>query len=79
MCALVLAALFAERRRQEAALKESNDRLQLALALGSWASGASTSRRLTSNATFGIVKFTGTRQGHGPQTPAEARGFRTSR
>jgi PAS domain S-box-containing protein len=39
MCALVLAALFAERRRQEAALTESNDRLQLALdaaELGVW-------------------------------------------
>lgn len=38
-CALVLAALFAERRHREAALKHSNDRLQLALdgaALGVW-------------------------------------------
>ena len=34
ICALVLAALFAERRRQEAALTESTDRLQLALAAG---------------------------------------------
>ena len=39
MCALVLAALFAERRRHEAALTESSDRLQLALdaaELGVW-------------------------------------------
>jgi len=38
-CALGLAAPFAERRRNEAALKDSNDRLQLALdgaALGVW-------------------------------------------
>ena len=38
-CALGLAALFAERRRNEAALKDSNDRLQLALdcaELGIW-------------------------------------------
>jgi PAS domain-containing protein len=38
-CALVLAALFAERRRREAALNHSNDRLQLALdsaELGVW-------------------------------------------
>ena len=38
-CALVLAALFAERRRNEEALKEGNDRLQLALdcaELGTW-------------------------------------------
>jgi len=38
-CALVLAALFAERRRNEAALENSNDRLHLALngaELGVW-------------------------------------------
>ena len=38
-CALLLAALFAERRRNEVALKDSNDRLQLALdgvELGIW-------------------------------------------
>jgi integral membrane sensor domain MASE1 len=47
MCALVLAALFAERRRQEAALTESNDRLQLALdaaELGVWSFDLETAR-----------------------------------
>ena len=39
VCALVFAALFAERRRNEVALKDSNDRLRLALVgagLGVW-------------------------------------------
>ena len=46
-CALALAALFAERRRNEAALKDSSDRLQLALdgaALGVWSVDAKTGR-----------------------------------
>ena len=46
-CALVLAALFAERRRNEVVLKNSNDRLQLALdgaALGVWSVDAKTGR-----------------------------------
>ena len=46
-CALGLAALFAERRRNEAALKDSNDRLQLALdgaELGVWSVDAKTGR-----------------------------------
>ena len=46
-CALGLSALFAERRRNEAALKDSNDRLQLALdgaALGVWSVDAKTGR-----------------------------------
>ena len=46
-CALVLAALFAERRRNEAALKDSNDRLQLALdgaELGIWSLQLKTGR-----------------------------------
>ena len=46
-CALVLAALFAERRRNEAALKDSNHRLQLALdcaELGTWSLHLKTGR-----------------------------------
>ena len=46
-CALGLAALFAERRRNEAALKDSNDWLQLALdgaALGVWSVDPKTGR-----------------------------------
>ena len=46
-CALGLAALFAERRRNEAALKDSNDQLQLALdgaALGVWSVDPKTGR-----------------------------------
>ena len=46
-CALGLAALFAERRRNEAALKEGNDRLQLALdcaELGIWSLHPKTGR-----------------------------------
>jgi len=46
-CALVLAALFAERRRNEAALKNSNHRLQLALdcaELGIWSLQLKTGR-----------------------------------
>ena len=47
MCALALSALFAERRRQEAALTDSNDRLQLALEaaeLGVWSLDLKTAR-----------------------------------
>src|SRR5262245_9566508 len=47
LCALVLAALFAERRRSEAALRESNERLQLALEgaeLGTFCSDIATGR-----------------------------------
>jgi two-component sensor histidine kinase/integral membrane sensor domain MASE1 len=46
LCALTLAALFAERRRTVAALMESNDRLQLALSgaqLGVWCVDLATS------------------------------------
>jgi PAS domain S-box-containing protein len=46
-CTLVLAALFAERRQSEAALKDSNDRLQLALDsadLGVWSIDAKSGR-----------------------------------
>jgi PAS domain S-box-containing protein len=45
LCALTLSALFAERRRSEAALMESNDRLQLALGgaqLGVWSADLTT-------------------------------------
>jgi PAS domain-containing protein len=47
MCALVLAALFDERRRHEMALADSNDRLQLALEaaeLGVWSLDVKTAR-----------------------------------
>src|SRR5262245_52825890 len=47
LCALVLAALFAERRRTENALRESNERLQLALdgaELGAFSSDIATGR-----------------------------------
>jgi len=46
-CLLLLAALFAERRRNEAALKDSNERLQLALdaaELGVWSLDAKSGR-----------------------------------
>jgi PAS domain S-box-containing protein len=46
-CTLVLAALFAERRRNEAALQDSNERLQLALdsaELGVWSIDAKSGR-----------------------------------
>ena len=47
LCALILAALFAERRRNEAALMESNERLRLALSgadLGVWSVDLATGR-----------------------------------
>ena len=74
-CALGLAALFAERRRNETALKDSNDRLQLALdgaALGVWSADPKTGR---------FENDTRDRQIHGhhaevpPKTLAEARPF----
>src|SRR5262249_49394908 len=46
-CMLLLAALFAERRRNEGALKDSNERLQLALdaaELGVWSLDAKSGR-----------------------------------
>ena len=74
-CTLVLAALFAERRHNEATLKDSNDRLQLALEgaeLGVWSIDAK-SGRFESDARDKRI--------HGyclndlPQTLAEARRF----
>ncbi len=47
ICTLILAALFAERRRNEAALKNANERLQLALdacELGVWSVDAKSGR-----------------------------------
>jgi PAS domain S-box-containing protein len=47
ICTLILAALFAERRRNEAALKDANERLQLALdaaELGVWTIDAKSGR-----------------------------------
>jgi PAS domain S-box-containing protein len=75
MCALVLAALFAERRRQEAALKESSDRLQLALAageLGVWSLDLKTAHFQCDLRHGQIHRHT---PGSGPQTPAEAVAF----
>jgi len=74
-CTLVLAALFAERRHNEATLKDSNDRLQLALEgaeLGVWSIDAKTGR---------FESDPRDRRIHGyclndlPQTLAEARRF----
>ena len=58
-CTLVLAALFAERRQKEAALKDSNDRLELALdcaELGTWRLHLKSG---TSKMTSAIDTFTG--------------------
>jgi PAS domain S-box-containing protein len=74
-CILMLSALFAERRHKEAALKDSNERLQLALAgaeLGVWSIDTK-SGRLDSDARDSRI--------HGypadavPKTLAEARSF----
>ena len=65
ICTLVLAALFAERRRNEAALKFSNERLQLALdaaELGVWSVDAK-SGRFDSDARDCCI------HGHVPQAP----------
>jgi PAS domain S-box-containing protein len=65
ICTLVLAALFAERRRNEAALKVSNERLQLALdaaELGVWSVDAK-SGRFDSDARDRRI------HGHAPQAP----------
>ena len=62
-CALVLAALFAERRRHEAALKESRDQLRLALdgaELGVWSIDTRTGR-FTNDARDRLI--------HGPAAP----------
>ena len=75
ICALVLAALFAERRRQETALKESNDRLQLALAageLGVWSLDLKTAHFQCDLRHSQIHRHP---PGAEPQTPAEAMAF----
>ena len=75
MCALVLAALFAERRRQEAALTESNDRLQLALdaaELGVWSVDLKTARFQCDLRDSQIHRHI---PGAPPRTPREARTF----
>jgi PAS domain S-box-containing protein len=75
LCALVLAALFAERRRSEAALGDSNERLRLALAgadLGVWSMDLATGRMQNDARDRRI-------NGHDPDAPvttlAEARSF----
>lgn len=74
-CTLVLAALFAERRHREAALQDSNERLQLALdgaELGTWSIDARSGR---------FESDVRDKQNHGhppeapPRTLAEARRF----
>ena len=75
MCALVLAALFAEKRRQEAALTESNDRLQLALdaaELGVWSLDFTTARFQCDLRDSQIHRHM---PGAPPRTPREARAF----
>ena len=75
LCALVLAALFAERRRQEAALTESNDRLQLALdaaELGVWSFDLKTGRLQCDLRDSQIQRHI---PGAPPRTPREARAF----
>ena len=75
MCALVLAALFAERRRQQAALTESNDRLQLALdvaELGVWSLDLKAARFQCDPRHSQIHRH---RPGAPPSTQSEARSF----
>ncbi len=75
ICTLVLAALFAERRRNEAALKDGSDRLQLALAgagLGVWSIDAK-SGRFESDARDSHIH--GYQPDAPPRTLEEARAF----
>src|SRR5262249_37432012 len=75
ICTLVLAALFAERRRNEAALKDANERLQLALdaaELGVWSVDAK-SGRFDSDARD--KRIHGHSLAHPPSTLAAARPF----
>jgi len=75
ICALVLAALFAERRRQEAALTESSDRLQLALAageLGVWSLDLKTAHFQCDRRHSQIHRHP---PGAEPRTPREAMAF----
>jgi PAS domain S-box-containing protein len=71
LCTLVLAALFAERRRQEAALRESAARLEKALAAGSviafeWDARTGSSHRSVNAANL---------LGYDPRAPLSATGF----
>ena len=75
MSALVLAALFTERRRQQAALKESNDQLQLALAageLGVWSLDLKTAYFQCDHRHSQIHRHP---PGAAPRTPQEALAF----
>jgi PAS domain-containing protein len=75
MCALVLAALFAERRRHEAVLTESKDRLQLALdvaELGVWSLDLKAARFQCDPRHSQIHRH---RPGAPPSTRSEARSF----
>ena len=75
MCALVLAALFAERRRHEAVLTESKDRLQLALdvaELGVWSFDLKAARFQCDLRHSQIHRH---RPGAPPSTRSEARSF----
>ena len=75
ICTLVLAALFAERRRNDAALKDANERLQLALdaaELGVWSIDAK-SGRFDSDARDQHIH--GHSLAHPPVTLAAARRF----
>jgi PAS domain S-box-containing protein len=66
-CTLVLAALFAERRQKEAALKNTNDRLELALdcaELGTWSLDLK-SKRFENDVRDRHI------HGHGPDAPPQ--------
>jgi PAS domain S-box-containing protein len=74
-CMLVLAALFAERRRNEAAINDSSNRLQLALdaaKLGVWSIDFKTERFECDARDSSIHGYP---PGAAPQTIAEARAF----
>jgi PAS domain S-box-containing protein len=74
-CMLVLAALFAERRRNEAAINDSNNRLQLALdaaKLGVWSIDCKTERFECDNRDGLIHGYPSERP---PRTIGEARAF----
>jgi PAS domain S-box-containing protein len=75
ICALVLAALFTEKRRQQAALKESNDQLQLALAageLGVWSLDLETAHFRCDHRHSQIHRHP---PGANPRTPQEAQAY----
>jgi PAS domain S-box-containing protein len=75
ICSLMLAALFAERRRTEAALKDANGRLQLALdaaELGVWSIDAKSGRFESDTRD---KRIHGHSLLHPPASPAEARPY----